>query len=55
MADAITWGNDIGLWALWPAKIPEKCGNTGKPSLQELNQLIGVELLTTCFLENFGF
>jgi len=24
MADAITGGNDICLWALWPAKIPEK-------------------------------
>jgi len=24
MADAITGGNDIGLWALWPANIPEK-------------------------------
>ena len=24
MADAITGGNDIGLWALWPAIIPEK-------------------------------
>jgi len=27
MADAITGGNDIGLWALWSANIPEKCGN----------------------------
>jgi len=27
MADAITGGNDIGLWDLWPASIPEKCGN----------------------------
>jgi len=24
MADAITGGNDIGLWALWPANMPEK-------------------------------
>jgi len=24
MADAITRGNDIRLWALWPANIPEK-------------------------------
>ena len=24
MADAITGGNDIGLWALWPTNIPEK-------------------------------
>jgi len=24
MADAITGGNDIALWALWPANIPEK-------------------------------
>jgi len=24
MADAITGGNDIGLWALWSANIPEK-------------------------------
>jgi len=24
MADAIPGGNDIGLWALWPANIPEK-------------------------------
>ena len=24
MADAITRGNDIGLWTLWPANIPEK-------------------------------
>ena len=24
MADVITGGNDIGLWALWPASIPEK-------------------------------
>jgi len=22
MADVITGGNDIGLWALWPASIP---------------------------------
>jgi len=26
MADAITVGNKIGLWALWPANIPEKVG-----------------------------
>jgi len=25
MADA--GGNDIGLWTLWPANIPEKCEN----------------------------
>jgi len=24
VADAITGANDIGLWALWPASIPEK-------------------------------
>jgi len=24
MTDAITGGNDIGLWALWPASIPEE-------------------------------
>jgi len=24
MADAITGGNDIGLWALWPANIAEE-------------------------------
>ena len=24
MADAITGGNDNGLWALWPANIPGK-------------------------------
>jgi len=24
MAEAITGGNDIGLWALWPANIPKK-------------------------------
>jgi len=24
MADTITGGNDFGLWALWPANIPEK-------------------------------
>ena len=29
MANAITGGNDIGLWALWPANIPGKCGNIG--------------------------
>jgi len=29
MADAITGGNDIGLWALCPAYISEKCGNIG--------------------------
>jgi len=29
MADAITGGNDIGLWALWPASIPGKYGNIG--------------------------
>jgi len=29
MADAITGGNDIGLRALWPANIPEKCGKIG--------------------------
>ena len=27
MADVITGGNDIGLWALWPTNIPEKWGN----------------------------
>jgi len=27
MADAITGGNAIGLWALWPAG--KKCGNIG--------------------------
>jgi len=26
-----------------------------KLPLQELNQLIEIELLTSCFLENFGF
>jgi len=29
LVDAITGGNDIGLWALWAATTPEKCGNTG--------------------------
>ena len=30
MADAITGGNDIGLWTLCPANIPEtKCRNIG--------------------------
>ena len=29
MADAVTGGNHIDLWALWPANIPEKCGNIG--------------------------
>jgi len=29
MAAVITGGNDIGLYALWPANIPEKCGNIG--------------------------
>jgi len=24
MADIITEDNDIGLWAFWPANIPEK-------------------------------
>ena len=24
MADAIAGGNDIGLWAFWPANLPEK-------------------------------
>jgi len=24
MADAITGGNDIGLWAFWTANIPDK-------------------------------
>jgi len=24
MADTITGGNDIGVWAFWPANIPEK-------------------------------
>jgi len=24
MADAITGGNDIGLWAFWLANVPEK-------------------------------
>jgi len=24
MADAVTGGNDIDLWALWPANLPEK-------------------------------
>ena len=28
MADAITGGNDIGLWALWPANVPEKNAGT---------------------------
>jgi len=26
IADAIAGGNDVGLWALWPANMPEKCG-----------------------------
>ena len=29
MGDAITGSNDIGLWALWPANMPKKCGNIG--------------------------
>jgi len=29
MADAITGGSDIGLWALWPANLPEEGGNIG--------------------------
>jgi len=29
MTDAITGGNDIGLWALWLANIEEKNGNIG--------------------------
>jgi len=29
MGDASTIGNDIGLWALWPANIPEKYENIG--------------------------
>ena len=29
MADTITGGKEIGLWALWPGNIPEKCGNIG--------------------------
>jgi len=29
MADAITGGNDIGLWALWAANLPEKCRDIG--------------------------
>jgi len=24
MADAITGGNDVGLWSLWPVSVPEK-------------------------------
>ena len=27
MANAITGGNDIGLWTLWPANVLEKSGN----------------------------
>ena len=29
MADAFTGGNDVGLWALWPANIPQNCVNIG--------------------------
>ena len=29
MADAFTGGNDMGLWALWPANIPQNCVNIG--------------------------
>jgi len=29
MADVITGGNDIGLWALWPANIPDKMWEYG--------------------------
>jgi len=30
MADAVTGGNNIGLWALWPANIYwKKCDNIG--------------------------
>jgi len=29
MADAVAGGNDIGLWALWQANIPEKSRNIG--------------------------
>jgi len=40
MVDAITWGNVIGLWALWPAKIPEKCGNIGWKMKQVLFYIV---------------
>ena len=29
MADAITGGNDVGRWVLWPVNIPEQCRNIG--------------------------
>ena len=29
MADAVSGGNDIGIWALWPDNISEKCENIG--------------------------
>ena len=40
MADATTWGNDIGLWTLWSAKIPEKCGNIGWNMKQVLFDIV---------------
>ena len=39
MADGITWGNDIGLWALWSANIPAKCGNIGWNMKQVLSDI----------------
>jgi len=33
MAEAITRGNDIGLW---PVNTPEKCGNIGRKTKQVL-------------------
>jgi len=40
MADDITGGNDIGLWALWPANIPKKCGNIGWNMKQVLSDIV---------------
>jgi len=40
MADAITGGNDIGFWVLWPANIPEKRGNIGRNVKQVLFDIV---------------
>jgi len=40
MADATTGGNDIGLWAFWPATVPEKCGNIGWDMKQVLFDIV---------------
>jgi len=49
MADAITGGSDIGLWALWPANLPEEGGNIGWNMKQVLFDIVLKFILNMMF------